>query len=312
MRSNWKIKAIVQKGISYLPQKEKINYWFQKRVTKGVELSDEHFRNKITHSKDHLHYFRKHSSKELKNCNVLELGTGWYPIVPLAMYLSDVKEVTSIDLRDWVKRENIYKTIRKFQEWRHRGELDSFLEYINEEKWKSLDGIVHEQKELKESCEIIGLKRIIGDARKTDLESASIDLICSNNTFEHIPENILEDILKEFKRVLKPAGVMSHFIDMTDHFAHFDSSITIYNFLKYSDRKWKRIDNSIQPQNRMRFKDYKAMYEKQDIEISEEKTRPGNKEEVASVSLATKYKDYTVDEIAISHGYIVTKSASSI
>jgi hypothetical protein len=99
---------------------------------------------------------------------------------------------------------------------------------------------------------------------------------------------------------------------MTDHFAHFDSSITIYNFLKYSDRKWKRIDNSIQPQNRMRFKDYKAMYEKQDIEISEEKTRPGNKEEVASVSLATKYKDYTVDEIAISHGYIVTKSASSI
>ena len=308
MRSNWKLKAIVQKGISYFPQKEKINYWFQKRVTKGVELSDDHFRNKITHSKDHLYYFRKHSSKELKECNVLELGTGWYPIVPIAMYLSDVEEVISIDLRDWVKRENMYKTIRTFQEWRQRGELDLFLDYINEEKWKSLGAIVDEQKELKETCEIIGLKRIIGDARKTDLESASIDLICSNNTFEHIPENILEDILKEFKRVLKPGGVMSHFIDMTDHFAHFDSSITIYNFLKYSDRKWKRIDNSIQPQNRMRFKDYKAMYEKQDIEISEEKIRSGNKEEVASVSLAAKYKDYTIDEIAISHGYIVTKS----
>jgi len=307
MRSNWKLKAIVQKGISYFPQKEKINYWFQKRVTKGVELSDDHFRNKITHSKDHLYYFRKHSSKELKECNVLELGTGWYPIVPIAMYLSDVEEVISIDLRDWVKRENMYKTIRTFQEWRQRGELDLFLDYINEEKWKSLGAIVDEQKELKETCEIIGLKRIIGDARKTDLESASIDLICSNNTFEHIPENILEDILKEFKRVLKPGGVMSHFIDMTDHFAHFDSSITIYNFLKYSDRKWKRIDNSIQPQNRMRFKDYKAMYENQDIEISEEKIRPGNREEVASVSLAAKYKDYTVEEIAISHGYIVTK-----
>jgi len=308
MRTNWKLKAIVQKGISYLPQKEKINYWFQKRVTKGVELSDEHFRNKITHSKDHLHYFRKHSSKELKECNVLELGTGWYPIVPIAMYLSDVKEVISIDLRDWVKRENIYKTIKKFQEWRHRGELDSFLDYINEEKWKNLGAIVDEQKELKEICEIIGLKRIIGDARKTELEKESIDLICSNNTFEHIPEKVLKDILSEFKRVLKPGGVMSHFIDMTDHFAHFDSSITIYNFLKYSDRKWKWIDNSIQPQNRMRFKDYKAMYEKQHIDITEEKVRPGDTEEVAKVTLAKKYKDHTVDEIAISHGYIVTKS----
>ncbi len=58
MRLNWKLKAIVQKAISYLPQKEKINYWFQKRVTKGVELSDVHFKNKITHAKDHLGYFK--------------------------------------------------------------------------------------------------------------------------------------------------------------------------------------------------------------------------------------------------------------
>ncbi len=308
MRPRWKIKAIVQKGISFLPFKEKINYWFQKRITKGVHLSDEHFRNKITHAKDHLHYFRKHTNKDIKDCCLLELGTGWYPIVPIAMYLSDVKKVISIDLRDWVKRDNMYTTIRTFQEWRERGDLDSFLTYINEDKWKSLGAIVDEQKDLKEICEIIGLKRIIGDARKTELETSSMDLICSNNTFEHIPECILTDILLEFKRVLKPKGVMSHFIDMSDHFAHFDSSITIYNFLKYSDRKWRWIDNSIQPQNRMRFKDYKAIYKKHEIEISEENTRPGNREEVLSVPLAAKYKNYTVDEIAISHGYIVTKN----
>ena len=101
---------------------------------------------------------------------------------------------------------------------------------------------------------------------------------------------------------------MCHFIDMSDHFAHFDSSINIYNFLKYSDRKWKWIDNSIQPQNRMRFKDYKEIYEDQGIIISEEKVWVGNKDEVALIPLASKYKNYTVQEIAISHGYIVTKN----
>ena len=51
----------------------------------------------------------------------------------------------------------------------------------------------------------------------------------------------------------KPDGLHSHFIDMSDHFAHMDSSISIYHFLRYSEAQWKRIDNSIQPQNRWRL-----------------------------------------------------------
>ncbi len=65
-----------------------------------------------------------------------------------------------------------------------------------------------------------------------NIKSDSVDFICSNNTFEHIPADILSAILREFKRVIKPGGLMSHFIDMSDHFAHFDSRITIYNFLE--------------------------------------------------------------------------------
>ena len=68
------------------------------------------------------------------------------------------------------------------------------------------------------------------------LQKESVDFICSNNTFEHIPQEILRDILVEFKRVLHPNGLMSHFIDMSDHFAHFDSRITIYNFLQIQQK----------------------------------------------------------------------------
>ncbi|MCC6383697.1 MAG: class I SAM-dependent methyltransferase [Bacteroidia bacterium] len=81
---------------------------------------------------------------------------------------------------------------------------------------------------------------LIGDAGKHPLRNNSIDLLGSNNTFEHIYPDIRIPILIEFKQVGKrKGGVMSHFIDMSDHLVHSDKSINIYNFLQFSDRPWK-------------------------------------------------------------------------
>ncbi len=308
MIAKWQMKAVLQKGISYLPQKEKINYWFQKNVTKGVNLSDEYFGYKINHASDHLRFFKKYAAKNIKDCIVLELGTGWYPIIPIAFFLNDLEQINSIDISDWMTNENIMITCQKFLEWRNEDKLDRYLNYINESKWKTIEELSKQNGlELDKMCEMIYLKRWVGDARKTDFKNNSIDLICSNNTFEHIPEETLINILKEFKRINKNDGVMSHFIDLSDHFAHFDKSINIYNFLKYSDQRWKMIDNSIQPQNRLRFKDYKKIYGKLQIPVSYEEVRKGNLEEVKKIDLDSNFHDYTLEEIAISHGYIISQ-----
>lgn len=310
MIAKWKLKAVVQKGISHLPRRERINYWFQKHVTKGVELTDEHFGYKITHARDHLEYFTKYLERDLKSSTVLELGTGWYPIVPIAFYLSDLKSVYSLDLSDWMSAQNVITTCQKYVEWDKAGKLASYLPARNSAKWQYITELAtksQEQIKLDEVCAALNLNRLIGDARALGFEDDSFDLICSNNTFEHIPEAILIDILREFKRVVKGDGVMSHFIDMSDHFAHFDKTITIYNFLRYSDRAWRLIDNSIQPQNRLRFKDYKKIYTELGIPLTDEKYREGSLAELRQVPLDQKYKAYSEAELAISHGYLVSK-----
>ncbi len=308
MIAKWKLKAIVQKGISFFPQKERINYWFQKNVTKGVELNDLYFEYKITHASDHLRFFEQFADRHLSECKILELGTGWYPIVPVALFLNDIKEVTSLDLSDWMSSANLRTTCRKFIEWRKQEKLSEFLPTINEDRWQMIRDLANsEGEELDYMCSKISLKRWIGDARNTEFDNRSFNLICSNNTFEHIPEDILYGILAEFARVIKPDGVMSHFIDMSDHFAHMDSSINIYNFLRYSDQVWNRIDNSIQPQNRMRFRDYKQMYKNLELPVSHEEVRRGDLEALKQVPLDQKYRAYEPAELAISHGYIVSK-----
>ena len=86
-----------------------------------------------------------------------------------------------------------------------------------------------------------------------------------------------------------------------------DSSITIYNFLRYSSRQWKLIDNDIQPQNRLRWTDYLSMYKGLDIPCKEALVRPGSEADLSKVPLAAEYQKYSATELAISHGYLVTK-----
>jgi hypothetical protein len=305
--SKWVIKAVVQKTISYLPWAYRINYLFQKHVTGGVSLTDEHFGLKLQHARDHYHSLQKYG-RENPHRTILELGTGWYPVVPILFFLTSAGKVKSVDIRKWMTRNTMQTTLLKYLEWKERGLLDDMLPHMNQSKWEQLLDVVKNPSEysMERINSMFGLTTLIGDARNLELEDDSVDFICSNNTFEHIPEEILRGILVEFSRVQKPGGMMNHFIDMSDHFAHFDHSITIYNFLKYSRKKWRIVDNNIQPQNRLRLRDYLDMYHDLGIPASELIPRKGSTEELGRVKVHSEFSAYSPEELAVSHTYIIS------
>ena len=303
----WKQKAIVQKTISYLPFGQNINYFFQKYVTKGENLNDEYFLDRLGHAKEHIHYYQKITGNSFPNSS-LEIGTGWYPVVPISLFLIGSETIYSVDIKMLTSKERIVTTLKKFIECYELGKLTDFIEYIPE-RFEVIQSILAdlEKYDLAQILQLLKINYLIEDARKLSLADNSIDLVNSNNTFEHIYPEILIPILKEFKRIVKkPNGVMSHFIDMSDHFAHFDKSINIYNFLQFSDKQWKWIDNSIQPQSRIRIYDYKKIYEDLNIPISELSLRAGNINDLKSVTLDSSFSNKSMEEIAVSHCHFVS------
>jgi len=205
-------------------------------------------------------------------------------------------------------KERIITTLNKFLEFHNSGKLKDFINY-NSERFDVIKSILNDtgNYDLSRILQLLKITYIIEDARKLSLVDNSIDLVNSNNTFEHIYPELLIPILKEFKRVVKNQnGVMSHFIDMSDHFAHFDKTINIYNFLRFSEKQWKWIDNSIQPQSRIRIYDYKKIYKDLNIPISELTFREGDINELKSVTLDSSFSNKSVEEIAISHCHFVS------
>lgn len=306
--SKWLLKAVVQKVISYLPNSNRINYWFQKNITKGVDLNEQHFAFKFEHLVDHVNFFLEHRSKnDLGGETCLELGTGWYPIIPIGLFLKGADKTLSVDISPLLTTERFLTCIREILK-REALFLESLGQDIRErlQVLRKIQEEYDESADLQELCRLVNLEIMVADARKLDLPDAYASLITSNNTFEHVYPEILEGILNEFWRLLKPGGMMSHFIDMSDHFAHMDSSITIYNFLRFSRKSWSLIDNTIQPQNRWRLLDYKALYDRLDIPYVEKKIRPGDEELVKSINVHPELQSIPVKELAISHAYLLS------
>ncbi|MEL7160106.1 MAG: class I SAM-dependent methyltransferase, partial [Bacteroidota bacterium] len=229
---------MIQKLISFLPFRERINFFFQKYVTKGVHLDDQHFLYKLDAARDHIRFYRAHGTVPPAEALVLELGTGWYPIVPTALFLAGFKATVSIDISNWMKLERQLIAITKILDYYDRGLLVDYIPEIQPGRLATLRELVENRNQLTVTKlnQVINLDYRIMDATKLDFADDTFDFICSNNTFEHIYVDVLREILREFKRTVKTTGVMSHFIDLSDHFAHMDGTINIYNFLRYGDK----------------------------------------------------------------------------
>jgi len=297
----------VQKTISFLPGSHKINYLFQKYVTKGVYLTQDYFEDRLTHATSHAKSFIEMQGN-INGITTMELGTGWYPVVPITMFLCGAKEIITVDIDRLLTKERLQTTLRMFTQHNDASSLKSLP--LSPARWQALEKLTDESDAmtLDEMLKRLNLRYLVTDARQLPLDSDSIDMVHSNNTFEHVYASVLSDILKEMKRVVKKnhQGVMSHAIDLSDHFAHFDTSITVYNFLKFSDAQWKWIDNSIQPMNRLRQSDYLKIYERLAIPLTKLLSQAPRKETLSAVSPGGKFKGYDADDLAVTQCRIVS------
>lgn len=299
----WVIKAVVQKIISWLPGSHRINYLFQKYITKGVYLSDEYFYDRLGHGIFHLNSHLE-KSKSIPE-KTFELGTGWYPVVPVAFFLCGSSEIVTTDITPLTDAGKLKTTLRKFIEAEKSGKLND-LPLLPERMLRLKSLAETNESNLETLLKQLHIVYLNADARKLNYPDKYFDLIHSNNVYEHIYPEILKDIIREFKRLIKEHGTQCHFIDMSDHFAHADSSITIYNYLQFTEKQWRRIDNSVQPQNRLRMPQYREMYAELGIPIRKTEFRPGNFEDVRCLKLAKPFSEMDPVQVAISHAYLVS------
>jgi hypothetical protein len=303
---SWVLKATVQGAISPLPGCDRLNYLLQKHVTGSVLLGEEGFERKVAQCRRHVTSYRACRGNDELPALALELGTGWYPIVPVGLVLAGVERVVTIDVTQLLDLERTRSVLELYAVQLQSGRLETLLPEIDSDRAEALIAAARDRtaRDAGELLERLGVRVLVGDARASGLAAGSVELFVSNNTLEHIAPDVLHELMAEFGRLAAADAVMDHFVDMSDHYAHFDGSITEFNYLRYSDRAWRIFNNRLQHQNRLRICDYRRIIEEAGFALVAEEREQGAPEDLSRVKLARPFQRYAREDLLVLRSWI--------
>jgi hypothetical protein len=306
---NWKAKAAVQDLLSLLPGSDYWNMLLQRYVTRLLVLTPSRFEQKLSQCRRHLERTESATGKPWSAFSVLELGTGWHPIIPMGMYLSGASVVWTVDIASLLSPDRVVEAAGFFVRYAGSGRLAELLPSARPDRMEPLERLAAEgprgraPEELLQTVHVVPL---VCDVRRAALSDASVDLFISNCVLEHIPRNDIGDIFRTFKRLARPGAVMSHLVDMADHYADFDPSITSYNFLKYSERSWRWYNCNLHYQNRLRLTDHREVHREAGFRILAEYNVQGTEAALDSVPLAAQFTHYPRQELLVTKAWIIS------
>jgi hypothetical protein len=298
---HWLIKSGVQRVISWLPASAFWNEIFQNHVTRSVVLTYPGFQGKLKVADQFLNRFRRHQLKPRESFTALEIGTGWYPTLPIAYYLSGASEVWTFDITSHLSRKRLALLLDMFSKSDEDGSLRQFIPSIRPERvgrLRELRNIVHEETPA-ECLARINIHAKVSDASDTGLPAGSIDFICSCFVLEYVPRLVLPKMLAEFRRLASEHSATVHRLGLADEFACFDASITEFNFLRYTDREWKWLESPLISVNRFRITDYRELLARAGFALREEENRSGSLEKLNRVKLAPEFQRYSAEDLLV-------------
>jgi SAM-dependent methyltransferase len=291
----WLAKAAVQRGFGVLPQGERLNYVFQRRVLRSLPAGDGALRQKFSRAVQHLGAYEEHGpGVPSAEATFYEFGAGWDLAIPVAYALLGVGRQVLVDIRPSARLELVNDSLASFE--RLRGELET----VAGRALRPLGSPISRLEELEERFGISYLAPC--DARDTGLPDESIEFVSSTDTCEHIPGADLAWIFRECFRLLRPGGAFSCRIDLQDHYAYFDRSLSKYNFLRYSDRAWSLVNSPLHYQNRLRSPEYLQLVRDAGFElVVENPSGPSEAglKELESLPLAPRFRRFPPEELGV-------------
>jgi SAM-dependent methyltransferase len=211
----------------------------------------------------------REAGREVEGRTFLEVGTGHNVNVPLALWLCGAGRVVTVDLNRYLSLPMVTETIEFVRE-NEKEVTKAFGSEADHPLFRErLRQLIETRAEAKELLRLANIEYLSpADATRLDFPDASFDYHISHAVFEHIPREIISNILKEARRLLRPEGLLVHTIDPSDHFAHDDASITAINFLQFSERDWERwAGNKFMYHNRLRAFEYVELFERADVHL---------------------------------------------
>src|SRR5437879_9381556 len=111
---HWLIKAALHRAISWLPASHHWNALFQQYVSRSLDLSRPRFEHRLDCCRLHLDHFLEVRPNCVRDFKVAEVGTGWFPVVPVGLFLCGAGEIWTFDIASLVRPSRLRQVLAGF------------------------------------------------------------------------------------------------------------------------------------------------------------------------------------------------------
>jgi hypothetical protein len=288
---NWKAKVAIQSVLAHIPYGETINYrlqWANGRYT------SESLKRRALEQAAKLAQLLPHVRAGV----VVEVGTGWELIAPVLFHLMGAKQIYTYDHLRHLRFDVPKILISQLDP----GEIGPILGI----DVTSRIGRLKQCSNLGELLNVAAINyRAPADACNTGLPRC-VDLFFSYEVLEHVPELVLDGLVRESKRILRPSGIAYHAIEPGDHYTHETSHINHY---RYPEWIWSLlVKNNISYHNRFCIQQFVECFKRHGA-IIQLRADQSNDADLASLRndfrLDARFKKWTPKDLAVWYSEII-------
>lgn len=224
-----------------------------------------------------------------EGASVLEIGSGWFPTIPIMLTLDGAKHITMSDLTRHMDDVTFAATMEFLQ--------NTFPENLRLQDITRFDELP-----------VVYMAPFDASA----IADESIDFVISRTVLEHIAPKDLADLLAALRPKLVPDGLMVHVIDNSDHLEHSDKSVSKINFLTWTERKHALVNVLMKGgENRLRHHEYLHIFERAGFRVISEtmKIHELTRAIAKTLPLTAPYSSMSADQLAaLSSIYVIAAS----
>ena len=296
---HWRIKGLLQKTLGALPHGESLHYRLQ-RDFGGMRNPRREIMLKIEDWDGMLKQLHA-NGVGIRGARLLEIGSGWYPALPLACYLGGAARVHTCDLNRLLKPELMRLCIDMLGEELPRIAALSDADPADvQRRYRHLQSAADASDPAELSEGVIDY-RAPADAADPGLDEGSVDIVFSNSVLEHVPPDAIDRIHRGTLRLLRPGGVAFHSVNCGDHYAYADPKIHQLHYLQFSDREWAFWNNRFLYQNRLRAHQLVDAAREAGFDIVHDTShaRPQRLEQLRAMTIASEFAGFTPEQLCI-------------
>jgi hypothetical protein len=216
--------------------------------------------------------------------------------------------VETWDIKNHVSAERVRTVFAAFAERWRSNRLARLLPSMRPERLSSLAAILESEPAGRpaELLKAAGVVSFVGDVRFRDPSAKRLDLIVSDETLEHVAPDLIGALFRGFRDVAAPGAVMSHFINLQDHYAAFDRALSPFHFLRYSPAVWRLFNNRLHYQNRLRQSEYETLHAGANWRVVSADCDRGTAAGLARLKIHPGFRKFPPEDLLVKTSWLVS------